>query len=267
MKRGLKTRLNALDRAENKAVTSSVKERISSINQTVKEQMKKYGDFVREEGSMTYSSLGEEIILSESHLDYRNNKDSVWNTATPLKVLRNYSTMEFYPKAADFECRMLFDDKNVYVGYSVIDERIEKVVTEENGHVNLYDKEGKRIISYAETYMGGNELNKSVYYGYRSGFRESAESKAFYRNEGVPKNAGLYKGMKDAYFVKQSENPDKRYLFHVQVSPIESLGVTKDDFTPYGSFVYYNNGYGRAGWMGFGLWSKQNFQTLKIRRR
>ncbi len=257
--------LCALDRAEKKATTLSVKERISSINATVKEQMRIYGNFVREDAFMTYCDKGEQIILSEKQMDYRNNKDSVWNKTPPLKVLRNYSTMEFYPEQADFECRILCDDKNVYFGYSVLDERIEQVEKRENGHVLLLQN-GKPIISYAETYIGGNELNKSVYYGYISGFRQSEKDKGFYRNEGVPKNQGLYVGMKDAYFAKTSINPKERYLFHVQVIPIESLGVTAQDFKPYGSFVYYNDGYGRAGWMGFGLWSKQNFQTIKIRR-
>ncbi len=131
--------LELLDHGEQKAVLPSVKERIASINQTVKEQMKKYGNFVREEGSITYCSAGEQVILSQSQLDYRSNAESVWNTAVPLKVLRNYSTMEFYPKEADFECRMLLDDKNLYVGYSVMDERIEKVVKEENGYVKVFD--------------------------------------------------------------------------------------------------------------------------------
>ena len=254
--------IKVLEQAKEKAVTLTVKSRINSIYETVKAQIDKYADFVREDGYIVKTSASEEEILSQSAMDYRNNPDSVWNKATPMKVLRNYSTMEFYPKEADFECRMLVSGENLYVGYSVKDARVVKTDYDVNGNFRALKENGEQVISYAETYIGGNELNKSVYYGYIIGFCKQKGGN-FYQNDGVPKNVGD-KGLKDEYFVKLSSNLDERYLFHVQVIPITALGVAIEDFKPYGSFVYYNDGHGRAGWMGFGLWSKQNFQTLKI---
>ena len=258
--------LNVLSIAKQKAVTPSAKSRIDSIYEAVKTQIDKYADFVKEEATITCTDKKEEEIVSQTEIDYRNHKESVWNTAIPIKVLRDYNTMAFYNQEADFECRMLMDENNVYVGYSVKDDTIDKVDTDENGHIRVFRENGERMIAYAETYIGGNVLNQSTYYGYISGFRTSKEDNAFYRNSGMPTRVREEKGLKDYYFVNMSDRKSERYCFHVQKIPITALGVDKADFTPYGSFVYYTNRYLRAGWMGFGLWSKQNFQSYKIRR-
>lgn len=259
--------LATLQRAKEKAITPSVKERIRSISETVEEQIAKYADFIKEEATITYTDKSEQEIVSEWSLDYRNNGESVWNKAVPIKVLRDYNTMAFYNQEADFECRMLMDENNVYVGYSVKDDEIDKVDKDENGHIRVFRENGERMIAYAETYIGGNVLNQSTYYGYISGFRTSKADNVFYRNSGMPTRVREDKGLQDYYFVKTSQNKSERYCFHVQKIPITALGVDKADFTPYGSFVYYTNRYKRAGWMGFGLWSKQNFQSFRIRRK
>lgn len=259
--------LSVLEEAKKTAVSPTVKSRISSIYEIVQEQIKKYADFVKEEATITVTDKTEAEILSEQSLDYKNNPQSVWNEAVPIKVLRDYNTMAFYDPAAQFECRMLYDGTNIYIGYSVQDDTIAKRDTDENGHIRVLRENGERLISYAETYIGGNELNQSTYYGYLSGFRESKENNAFYRNSGAPSRIKEDKGLADTYFVKLSENPEERYYVHVQKIPISALGSKAEDFTPYGSFVYYTNRYGRAGWMGFGLWSKQNFQSFQLRRK
>ena len=258
--------LSLLKRAKEKAFSPSVKERVQSIYDSLSKQIEKYADFVKEEGTITYTDVGAEEILSPRSLDYKNNPKSVWNKAVPMTVLRNYETMEFYDKAANFECRMLYDGENAYVGYSVTDDKIAFAERDEKGLVKVIREDGERLISYAETYIGGNELNQSTYYGYISGFTE-AKGGAFYQNSGVPVRIKEERGLEDFYFVKTSENPKERYYFHVQKIPIAALGVSAEDFKPYGSFVYYSNRFKRAGWMGFGLWSKQNFQKFEIRRK
>ena len=84
---GLKDKVtSALERALAKAVTPTVKSRIESIYQTVKEQTDKYANFVREDGVITKTAASKEEILSQAAMDYKNNPMSVWNKATPLKV-------------------------------------------------------------------------------------------------------------------------------------------------------------------------------------
>lgn len=258
--------LAVLARAKEKAKTPSVKARVESICETVEEQIAKYADFVKEECEIAYTAASKEEIVSESALDYKNNPESVWNEAIPTTVLRNYETMEFYDEKAGFERRALYDGENLYVGYSITDDEVIAAERDENGFMRLTRENREKVISYAETYIGGNELNQSTYYGYISGFREAAGG-AFYRNSGAPERVKEDLGLEDFYFAKLSENPKERYYFHVQKIPIAALQSTAEDFKPYGSFVYYTNRFKRAGWMGFGLWSKQNFQTFKIRRK
>ena len=259
--------LNALRQAKERAKTPSVVHKIDTIYKVVSEQIKTYESFVKEEGYILDCPVSEEEILSERALDYENNPESVWNFATPMKVLRNYQTMEFFDKKADFECRMLCNEKNLYIGYKLRDDKI--VGTHRNGAgVVIVDKEdGANFESYAETYIGGNALNQSTYYGYISGFRGELGINDFYRNQGSPVHIPLPKGVQDVKYVHLSKTREKRYVFHVQVIPYEALDTTREDFSPYGSFVYLTDRYGRAGWMGYGLWSKQSFSTYKIFRR
>ena len=73
------------------------------------------------------------------------------------------------------------------------------------------------------------------------------------------------KGVKDSKFVHfDDKDKQNRYYFHVQTIPFSALGTEKSVASPYGSFVYYSDRYGRAGWQGYGLWSKQNFSQFKL---
>lgn len=258
--------LQALKGAEEKAVTPSVKRKVLSIAQTVREQINKYENFVKETATVLYTELPESEILSEKSLDYVNNLNSVWNDATPLTVLRNYDTMEFYPKDAKFSCRMIADKKNIYIGYTIFDDMIEREEFTGGAH-RVYRSDGSEVISYTETYIGGNVFNQSVYYGYISGFMGERNPKGqFYLNDGSPKNKPIPDGVRDVKKVHLSNDKTMRYYFHVQVIPISALDAKEDSFTPYGSFVYYTDRFGRAGWMGYGLWSKQNFSQFLINK-
>lgn len=259
--------LAALRQAKERATTPSVVQKIETVCKVVSEQIKTYESFVKEDGSILDCREKEEDILSERALDYENNPESVWNSATPMKVLRNYQTMEFFDKKADFECRMLCDEKNVYIGYKLRDDKI--VGTHQNGAgVIIVDKEdGADFESCAETYIGGNALNQSTYYGYISGFRGELGINEFYRNQGTPVRIALPEGVRDVKYVHLSEDREKRYVFHVQVIPYGALDTTREDFNPYGSFVYLTDRYGRAGWMGYGLWNKQSFSVYQFIRR
>lgn len=260
--------LQTLERAKDKAITPSVKRKIDSIKETVEKEIEKYKNFEKEEAEVAYCALTEKEITSKEQLDYINNPQSVWNTATPLTVLRDYGTMEYYPKEAKFSCRMLYDEENIYIGYTIFDDKVLEERTLENGRRIVVREDGSELVSYTETYIGGNAFNQSVYYGYISGFMgERNEQGSFYENAGSPKNIPIPDGVKDVKFVKFSDKPQERYYFHVQVIPFTALGATKDTFTPYGSFVYYTDRFGRAGWMGYGLWSKQNFSNFKLKEK
>ena len=253
-----------LRRAERLAKTETVKRKIVSIRTTIEEQIAKYRDFVEEQAYATYTDAGEDEILSETQLNYVFNKESVWNTAKPLTVLRNYETLDYYPKEADFSCRMLYDDKNLYIGYTVFDDGLISV-SSENGRV--FREDGSEVESYAETYIGGNIYNQAVYYGFISGFKNGSEGE-FYINQGVPKAVRIPQGVKDVKYVHLDDADKKnRYYVHVQKIPFAALGESRDTASPYGSFVYYTDRYGRAGWMGFGLWSKENFAPFRLENK
>ena len=256
--------LDALNAALKNAKTPSVIRKVNSIAQTVKEQIEKYQDFIKEKAEVYCTSLKEEEILSDKSLDYIANADSVWNNAKSLSVLRNYDTMEFYPKEAKFSCKMITDYKNIYIGYTIFDDMIEREEFVGGVH-RVYRSDGSEVISYTETYIGGNVFNQSEYYGYISGFMGERNPKGqFYLNDGSPKSRPIPDGVRDVKKVHLSDDKSERYYFHVQVIPISALDAKEDAFTPYGSFVYYTDRFGRAGWMGYGLWSKQNFSQFYI---
>ena len=259
--------LAALRQAKERATTLSVVQKIETLDQVVGDQISKYENFVQEDGSILDCRDRAVEVLSERAMDYENNPESVWNFATPMKVLRDYQTMEFFDQKAGFECRMLCDENNLYIGYKLRDDKI--VGTHRNGAgVTIVDKEdGANFESCAETYIGGNALNQSTYYGYISGFRGELGINEFYRNQGTPVRIALPDGVRDVKYVHLSEEREKRYVFHVQVIPYGALDTTREDFTPYGSFVYLTDRYGRAGWMGYGLWNKQSFSVYKFIRR
>lgn len=256
---------DVLNRAKEKATTPSVVEKITYIHKTVMAELNKYENFVRETANVVY--VDGEDVLSESALDYVNNAESIWNKAQPLKVLRNYQTMEFYPEEAKFSCRILCDSKNIYFGFTIFDDQVVRTEKLPDGQFKMFRETGEEVVSYSETYIGGNHLNQEKYFGYISGWqRERGYDGQYYSNEGSPVPIPSPVGMKDVKFCSLSDDKEKRYYFHVQVFPIEGLESTIDTFMPYGSFVYYTNRFGRAGWMGYGLWSKANFSSFNLKR-
>ena len=163
---------------------------------------------------------------------------------------------------------MLYDDKNIYIGYTVFDDMLVRKERTADGVERFYRSDGSELISYTETYIGGNVFNQDTYYGYITGFMgERNPLGQFYENKGAPKSKPIPQGAKDVKFVRLDDDPRKRYYFHVQVIPYEALGAAADNCNPYGSFVYYTNRFGRAGWMGYGLWSKQNFAPFTRREK
>ena len=256
--------LDALNRAKKSAVTERVKQKVESVYETVTEQLTVYGNFIKETGVITRVKASEAEILSDKNLAVDDNPDSIWNKAVPMKVFRNYQTMEFFDTKAKFECRMLMNDECLFVGYRLYDDRIVKAEWRGDNYCAVLN-DGKALEANAENYIGGNAFNKSVYYGYMSGFSGDLGKNLLYENAGTPVRVPVPEGMKDVKFIKTNDDPEKRYVFHVQVIPFKALGVEKEDFRPYGSIVYLTYRYGRAGWMGYGLWCKQSFSEYEIR--
>lgn len=255
-----------LEKAKREAKTPSVITKINTIHETVFEEIQKYENFVKEDAHVLWTD-GEDV-LSQNALDYVNNEKSVWNRAKALTVLRDYSTMEFYPKEAKFSCRIIYDSENIYFGYTIFDDQIAKTEPTADGQFKILREDGTEVVSYAETYIGGNHLNQEKYFGYISGWqRERGYKGKFYENVNTPNEIPFPKGLKDVKFCNLSEDKNNRYYFHVQVIPISGLESALDVFMPYGSFVYYTDRYKRAGWQGYGLWSKSNFSEFKLDKR
>jgi hypothetical protein len=260
--------LNILKTAVEKAKDNALKRKVVSIYETVSEQIERYKNFVKEDAYVLRFDGKESELLSETSLNYVNNLNSVWNKAKSLTCLRDYENLQFYPEQAKFSCKMIYDDHNIYVGYTVFDDMIERQELSPDGTLRVYRKDGSELESYTETYIGGNVFNQSVYYGYISGFNGEREKDGqFYENAGIPKRKPIPLSMRDVKFVKTDGDEKERYYFHVQVIPISALGAKSDAFYPYGSFVYYSNRFGRAGWMGYGLWSKQNFSRFILEEK
>ncbi len=258
--------LKTLRKALRKAKTPAVQRKITAVLQTVETEIEKYKDFEREEAEAVYTDIGEDELLCKRQLDYIGNPQSEWHKAKPLTVLRYCDTMQYYPKEADFSCRMLYDDKNIYIGYTVFDDEVGEEKITADGKKRYYRGNGKEMISYAETYIGGNSFNQDTYYGYISGFMAEREEQ-WYENKGSPERKPIPQGVRTVQFMQLSDDPKKRYCFQVQVIPYTALGATADSCTPYGSFVYYTDRFGRGGWMGYGLWCKPNFSSYRLKER
>lgn len=254
--------LQTVRTAREKAKTHSVQTRWTSICETMEKQIAEYENFVKEEGSVYHCNENDDIC-SQTALDYKNNPESVWNKAVSMRILRDYNNMKYYPEEAGFECKMLFNGKSLFVGYAITDDEIEEAYKDDNGRICIRREDGSIVESYAETYIGGNDMNQSVYYGYISGFNPPGGKGAFYRNAGTPSRVEA-EGLNDYYFVKTDKKKENRYYFHIQEIPLKVLNVKSEDFRPYGSFVYYTNRFHRAGWMGFGIWCKENFQSFTM---
>ena len=162
-------------------------------------------------------------------------------------------------------CRMLYDDQNLYVGYTVFDEGLARI-EEWEGRKRCFREDGSEVVAVSETYVGGDILNQAVYYAYISGFMDATREAQgeFYQNDGAIKSMPRPDGVRTVTFVHLDDEKKKRYHFHVQVIPFAALGETAGTVKPYGSFTYVSDKYGCAGWLGYGLWSKQNFQPFYL---
>ncbi len=260
--------LENLSLALGAAETIMQKARILPIYETMQKAIAVYLKCKSEDITATYCGAGAETILSDSELDYRNNPKSVWNGAKSLKVLQNYDTMDDYPTEADFEAKILWDEKYIYFGFGVKDDELKEPRVKEfdsTGSRLVYRLNGEKIQSYVETYICGDENNRSEVYGYITGLFPSRGDN-FWINAGSPSATDKPPHYRGADFVGYNENPSKRYYFSVQAIAFEDLNVVCATAIPCLSFVYFNDRYGRAGWKGNGLWSKEKMQRIAMLR-
>lgn len=258
--------LDNLGKALDAAEKEQERARIYPIYETMKKQIGIYLKAKKEDVFAIYTDIGYEKIFSEEHSDYKNNPLSIWNKAIPLKVLQNYNTMEDFPEEAHFEARILWDKNYIYFGFSVTDDELaesEELKVDSAGSRLVYRENGELIESYSETYISGNENNKSTYYGYISGFFPGIGPHC-YKNIGAPELISLPENFRFRDFIHYDKDPHKRYYFHIQAIAFKDLEVEAKDALPCISFVYFNNRYGRAGWKGNGLWCKEKLQRIKM---
>ncbi len=256
-----------LNKALSRQLTEVQRRKITAIQEVVFAEIDKYSKLVNEDAVFHYTDVGTEALLSQEVLDYKHNKDSAWNKAGEISVFKNYETYEDYDPRARLRVKLLYDDKYLYFGYTVYDDMLEggeDKISQEG--IPVYTRtDGSQILSYAETYVGGNSYNMSKYYGYISGVRH-ARKKEFYVNTGVPEPLPMSKDFKEAFFKHYDEDPKERYYFHVQAIPYSDLGYSIENVLPYGSLLYYSDRYGRVGWKGNGLWAKHSFSTFNLKK-
>ena len=255
--------LKVLEKAVEKAETTSQKLRVTAINSIMKTQIEKYVSLTDEKAVAVYSDIGPEKIFEEARKDFENDTVNVWNRAKKIEILKSYITLKDFPKQAKFSARMLWDKQYIYIGFTVYDDLLARF---DGGNVfsetrPLMRTDGTQVESYTETYIGGNMLNMTEYYGYFSGtfLKRKAE---FYINRNTPALIDRPENYKEIFVAHYNEDPDRRYYFHVQAISFKDLGVSWKDAKPYGSFVYYTDRYGRAGWKGNGLWCKDSFSEF-----
>ena len=242
--------------------------RIVPIYETMQKAIAIYLKCKSEDVTAMYCGAGKETILSDEQLDYKNNSNSVWNSAKSLRVLQNYDTMEDYPTEAGFEAKILWDEKYIYFGFGVRDDALvdpHGKNYDSTGARIAYRENGEKIQSYVETYICGDENNRSVVYGYITGlFPDRGDN--FWVNTGSPSAIDKPPHYRGADFIHYDENPLKRYYFSVQAIAFEDLDTVCANAVPCLSFVYFNDRYGRAGWKGNGLWSKEKMQRIAMLR-
>ena len=268
IKNGLDEKIEKmLKNARKRASSPEIKRKINNIYDTVHNETGIYKNFIKETPSLSFREENRDI-LTKVALDYVENPESFWNKIPSLTILRNNVNMEFYPAESKFSCKIAYDKNNLYFGYTVFDDKICRAETQADGRKVYYRDDGSEVISCAETYIGGDVFNQSVYYGYISGFMGIGrnEQGEFYKNtDGNIAQTAIPEGVKTVSFAKFDCDPEKRYYFHVQVIPYKILNESFDTVKPYGSFVYTSNRYGTGGWMGYGLWCKDNFQSFLIK--
>ncbi len=257
--------LDALNRALQKKLTAVQHRKIGTIRRILSEQIGKYSKRQEEEAEATYCGAGTERILSDEMMQAEENADSVWNRTKKLVVFQNYETFEDYDRRAKFNVRMLWDEKYLYIGFQVFDDKLAESAPVYNvfGQPVYKREDGSQVESYTETYLGGNILNMSEYYGYITGMFLT-RNRSVYINRGVPEEITVPRGFREAFYCHYDCDPQKRYYFHVQAIAFDDLGVSCDTARPYGSFVYYTDRYGRTGWKGNALWCKPNFSEFRL---
>lgn len=261
--------LESLRAALKQSITEIQRQKISSIYKVMKKQIEMYSKLENEEATAIYTKIGKERILSDEMLNITENPQSVWNKCIPLKIFKDYDTLEDYSKEAQLAVRMLYDDTHIYISFTVYDKDIVSQKVEYNEVDNLpvvYRKEGQRLLSYVETYIGGNVLNMSRYYGFITGYVHELAQRNVYVNDGSPICINEPKDFQESFYVHWDENAEKRYYAHVQAIPFECLDVSIKDAKPYGSFVYFSDKYGRVGWKGNGLWNKEGFCPFQLKK-
>ena len=263
IKAGLKDKIiKVLEDALSNATTPTVISRLESIMVTLKEYIERYENFVDETADMLFCEKVNPV--ADEQMDFVNNKNSVWNKVKPCRIIKDPQTLKDFAKGSNVECRLLFDKENLYFGYYTSDRDIEKVVMDGND-MRVVRTDGSIASFRTETYVGGNTMNHDVFYGYVSGFSKPDIVDRFFINSGSPSSMKMPDGVHDVKKVFLSDQPEKRGLFHVQVVPISTLDVDFADLKPYGHFVVFSDKFGRGGWKGFGLWSKQNFTNFNLR--
>lgn len=263
---GLKDKvLDALETSVKLAEKPSELERVSAIRNVMKTQIERYAALKDEKAIASYCDVGLEKIFADAKKDFENDPSNVWNVPQKMEILKSYVTLEDFPSQAKFSARMLWDKQYLYIGFCVYDDLIapfdgDNVFGEDRP---LMRTDGTKVESYTETYIGGNMLNMSEYYGYFSGIflKRSAE---FYKNCGSPTRIEKPENYKEIFVAHYNDDPKKRYYFHVQAIALKDLGVVWQDAKPYGSFVYYTDRYERAGWKGNGLWCKDSFSEFVL---
>lgn len=259
--------LNALESALSKKLTKVQQRKIQAIYNVVKAEIEKYSQFIEEDAFAVYTDVNQDVLLSQQNLAVDENPSSPWNKAGEIKIFKSYVNFKDFAPEADLSVRILYDDNYIYFGYRVKDD----MLLPYDGAVNalgipLYKRsDGTTVTSYAETYIGGNSLNREKYYGYITGLYPE-RGRLCYLNAGAPVGIKMPENYKDAFYIHVGDNPKDSYYFHVQAISFNDLGVELSTASPYGSIVYYSNRYGRVGWKGTGLWDKAGFSEFKLKK-
>ncbi len=258
--------VSALKRASEKNLTPEQKRQIDYIYSVMNKNISDIKSIKDEQARAIYCDIGVEKILSSEQLAVEENLNSVWNKTEKLISFYNYSTFEPVDQRAKLNVRLLYDKDYIYVGFQVFDDLLTdaEIVYNEYNQPTVYRADGSKMDSYTETYMGGNILNMSEYYGFITGVFKKTMDIGFYKNNGAPFRIERSSEFKEGFYFHYDENPEKRYYFHVQAIPFKALDVKREDARPYGSFVYYTDRYGRVGWKGNGLWAKQGFTEFEL---
>lgn len=257
--------LDCLSKALSEYIGEAPKRRISNVYDILKTQIDRYKRIKDENMEATFCGFGKDYILSDSSMDIENNKDSVWNRTGQLKEFKDYNTVADYDEKAKLNIRILYDKEYVYIGFQIFDDMLsDKEIYYNEGVPVAFRSDGTQISSYTETYIGASILNMSEYFGYITGVFSKPKDQAFFICKDNPEKIVRPENFEEKFFFYYDEKPDKRYYFHVQAISYKDLGTRFSDARPFGSFVYYNDRYGRTGWKGNGLWAKQGFEEIKL---